>query len=874
MMSIRCVFLTAVVLASASYLAPAQENAPVRQARADATPASLIAVDIPAQPMEKALQAFSTQSGFQMIFPTEFTQALSSPELKGHYTPEVALSKLLANSSLRYAYVNPRTIAILSTSSLTQYPNSSRGQSSSVAGQSESSDPVTIKEADRKKSFGERFQVAQAAQGSAPGPVPVGKSASSAEQSTVLQEIVVTAQKRSEKLLDVPSAIGVLTGAQLESQKIGSLSDLAGFVPGVSIASLGQPGYQQIVIRGIATSYTQAFGPPTVATYVDDTPVGSSTNGARAAILGLDLLPYDLDRIEVLEGPQGTLYGADAMGGVVKYVLKKPDLVNFDARTGTYVEDIDGGGVGWGVRGAANIPLIADTVALRVSAYRQDNAGWIDNLGTGRNDSNSSIQEGGRVALLWKPASWLCVQGSWLAQNNDSNDLTQSTQAAPNVQFSYFPNTLDQRTRLGSLDISADLTFATLTSASSWSQLNSAWVYDISLTFAPYTPGYPNALSYDALADHDSKFTEEIRLASAGHQRLQWILGTYFTRENFGETNNAPSFTASYVPLPPADNLLISDETGVYKEWAVFANATLKLSDRFDLGAGLRYASNIQAGCVLQSAGVFGAGASPCTSRPYQGKTTWMTDGRFHLNDETMIYARIATGYRPGGGCSTCGNPTLGTPNVYYPDTVTNYELGLKTQTSDRRLSLNADVFYINWTDIQIAQLSPKGAPYTGNGGTAISEGVELATIAAVSANLQLQAVLDFTNAHLTEDAPGAGGRDGDQLPASARWSGSLGAEYKRPMSGQVSLSLAADYRYRDQIYNQFPSSSEPFLMGPQNLVNLRAGFDVKGLSARAYVKNLFDNQSFNGYSTLTRSGEAYVPVQPRTVGISVDYQF
>src|ERR1700722_8460902 len=205
-----------------------------------------------------------------------------------------------------------------------------------------------------------------------------------------IEEIVVTAQNRPEKLIDVPTSISAIGGDRLESLQINTLADLASFVPGMSVQELGAPGAREIILRGLNTSYNNATTASTVATYIDDLPVGSSTAAGRGGQYGADLQPYDIERIEVLKGPQGTLYGANTLGGLVKYVSRQPDLNQFEARAGTDVAHVnDAGGADWGVRAAVNLPIVPDELAVRISGFKKHDAGYINNIGIGVEDANA-----------------------------------------------------------------------------------------------------------------------------------------------------------------------------------------------------------------------------------------------------------------------------------------------------------------------------------------------------------------------------------------------------------------------------------------------------------------------------------------------------
>jgi outer membrane receptor protein involved in Fe transport len=713
---------------------------------------------------------------------------------------------------------------------------------------------------------------------------PQTSSTNSGGVNSSLEEIVVTAQKRSEKLIDVPASVGVMSGDHLTLLQSNSLADMASYVPGLTVQNGGAPGENMLVIRGLSTGYNNVSSPALVGTYIDGMQIGSSTAGTRGAVFGLDLMPYDVAQIEVLRGPQGTLYGGDAMAGLVKYELRKPDLTQFEAQVGTDVEDITGSGKpGWGGRAAVNMPIVTDVLGLRLSGFYKDTAGYIDNVGIGVKDSNHSKETGGRATLLWKPTDDLSVQLTILGQDIDSagptavtlNEATLRPVYGADSRLTLLPEPYTQELRDYGLNIDWDLGFATLNSNSSWQQFNNQARYDLTPNFGKYIP-VAGALADEQLSDDFSKFTQEIRLSSPDKSRgIQWIVGGYYTHEDGDQIENVPTFTPQYVPLPTEDNLLYDNASYIYQEMAAFANLTYKFTERFDVSAGDRYSINKQSGCTAQTTGLFGGTPGSCSGRPSQDVSTWMTNARFHLDPDTMFYARVATGYRPGGGCDSCGNPKLGTPDFFYPDRTTNYEVGFKSEAFDHRLQIDTSIFYIDWTNIQLQQLTNLGILYTGNGGTASSSGIELTTSYKLTQDLRLTATLDHTDAHLTEDAPGAGGHTGDQLPNSPRWSGSLMADYTHDLFDNSSFIAGGGYRYRDKVVSQFAGTENPEPMGPQDIVDVYAGVVWQQATFRLYVKNVFDNQSYTGLFYLTNPKlPQFVPVQPRTIGLSMDYKF
>jgi iron complex outermembrane recepter protein len=806
--------------------------------------------DLPTMDAVHGIPEFARQAGIQIVAPADDLGAISTPSIHGNFDVRTALNKLLVGTDLEIASDDGTVITLRRRVKTKQSEN---------LGSANAQQPISATMA-----------------------VATDDSSSSANVHG-LDEIVVTAEKRSEKLVDVPASVSAITGSQLESLGVQSISDLAAYVPGLFVENGGTPGQRTIVIRGLSTGYSPATTAPLVATYIDDAPVGATGATVRGAQFGLDLMPYDLERIEVLRGPQGTLYGADSMGGIVKYVLKQPDLNQFDYRVGADSSYIDNSaGVTYNARSAVNVPLIPGTVAMRISGTYQQTAGYINNVGTRIDHSNYSTESGARVALLWKPTDQLSAQASFVVNNIDAADNTAVTVRSTTLQpaygqysqFTYVPEPFKQQTLFGDLAINWDLGFATLTSSSSWSKLDSTIVSDLTPAFGAYVPNTPNGLAYSYILDAVSKYTEEVRLVSPDNQLIQWAVGGLYTREAPAQMYSLPTLTALRAPLPY--DLYFSQNSLPYVEQAGFGDASYRVTDQFDVGGGVRYAQYKNYGCT-ESGGVLlgGVTTETCQHAPFFSKTTWMTDARYHLDQDSMVYGRIATGYRPGGGCTGCGSKVLGEPDFYYSDSITNYEIGTKGQYFQHRLEIDLSIFHINWSGIQLSVLSPEKTIYPGNGGTAVSNGLEFTSTYRPTNELTLTSTLAYTSAHLTEDAPGVHGNNGDQLPQTARWMGSLIADYRQPLNDTNSLLFGGNYRYRDKVLNQLAGTGEPLPMGPQNIVDLYTGFAQGSLAARLYAKNAFNNHSYVGLLNLTNPQlPSFVPIQPRTIGVSVDYSF
>lgn len=849
---------------------------------------NLIDINIAANtPLEDALINWGTKVGVTVMINTKTVDRRLSPAVRGRLSARKALSLLLRGSGLAYLEDN-KTIKVVQADGLTRSALRAE-QTLSHAQLSTDVDgtltPTTS--SDRSESN-----------------VATDESADQkGEPRRNLETIVVTAQKRSEELINVPAAVTAISGDDLQSLRVASMDDMAYYVPGLTVTSAGI-GQRAIVIRGLSAG-DESVNASLVGTYLDDLPIGASSGQAAASLRGIDLNPFDLDHVEVLKGPQGTLYGANAMAGLIKYSLKKPNLTDLEATAGSSLESTDGSDEpNWAVHGALSFPIITNTLGFRISAYDKRDAGYIDNLYNGEKGINAARETGGLATLLWVPNERLTVNVKVVVQDVNEESvpivaadyITQAPVFGGLYVDTPFLDPIRNSTRIYSLSLDWNLDFATLTSTSGWTRYTSSSAFDVGgfgVFCVPGTlgagypgcPDYPNsnALANYLTSNQYTKFVQEVRLASPENKRLQWLVGGFFTHE-VPEFNAAiDSYTANAVPLPPSDQFAHIVTEGGYKEAAGFADLTFKLTDRFDFTAGGRYSAYSINECTPEEGGLlyFGATLPSCQSLPSTGVTTWMANARFHLDTDSMLYLRAGDGYRPGYGCPSCA-PYPGTPGVINADSTTDYEMGFKGLFLDSRLQLDTSVYHILWRDIQTLCFlpPPSSLGYACNAGKATSNGWEFTGAYQVMAGLSVVGTLAYTHAYLTQNVTSAsftGGVAGDHLPYMVPWAGSLRVDYTRPLNGQYSLLLGMDYRYRDAFANNFTSVTPQngrLSFATENLLDLYAGFMAKRTTLRIYATNVFNKLAFQSTDGGTTQAPLLVPIRPRTVGVSVDYRF
>jgi len=743
-------------------------------------------------------------------------------------------------------------------------------------------------------------------------PVAMAQASGSSE---VLEEIIVTAQKRSQALTDVPMSVSVLTGDSLARQQADNFQDLVAMVPGFSISG-AQRGFTRVTLRGINSGGVSS----TVGVYVDDVPFGSSTGLANGGVLAGDFDTFDVARVEVLRGPQGTLYGASSLGGVLKYVPNAPSTEGFEARVQGTVEEVKNGDLGNAVSGVVNIP-VSDQFALRASGSSRSDKGYIDSIGNNPivslTDPNVNVIEGtrvekglnntdtvgGRLSALYKPTENFSINLSALMQNIDADapdtiDADAVTLEPLNgdpVQSRYQRSFSNVEYRVYSATVDWDFKGLSLQSITSDGSFDQDWQQDLAIASSlagvplsafltllfddPNTPEIAPLLSavLPQVVSTD-KFTQEFRLLSAESDSFEWLLGAYYTDEDSlidqqiwavdaGTENRTAGFPV----------LAVASVVSTYKELAFFANGTWHISPNFELSVGARASNNDQT--VRQTTSGPLAGDSDFSGKSSESPFTWSLSPRWIVNDRSSVYARVATGFRAGGPNVVPPSAPPEFPPSYDSDTLTSYEAGYKTTTYDGMLSLDLSVFYLDWEDIQITT-SIGGFTANANGGTATSKGAEFSARLSPTDNLDLSFNAAYTDAYLTEDAPDLGAVDGDALPYVPEWSFGLSADYDWEVRGGTMAYVGGNLGYtgkRPAGLNNQDANGNRREVDAYTVLNLRAGLQMERWYVELYGKNLTDEMGINsidsGDEAVTGRAELGI-IRPRTFGLMVGVQF
>lgn len=721
--------------------------------------------------------------------------------------------------------------------------------------------------------------------------------------------IYVTAQRRTERLIDVPQSVSAVGEETLERQQARSFLDYAPLIPGLGIDQ-STPGEARITLRGINTGSVGS----TVATYLDETPFGSSSSLGNAAVLASDFDTFDMARIEVVRGPQGTLYGSNALGGVLKFVSNAPDPSAVYGRVQGGIEAVEEGGVGWNGNAMVNLPL-GPAAAVRASGFYRETPGFIDRIGLPGEDVNDARTYGGRISLLVEPSADLSVRLTGLAQNIEAgaassfdadpatlapivtDPFTGTALAGRLVRTEHFPvfNNVDYRLINGTADW--NLGFATLTSVTSFGKLRQHQQTDNTASLGGlvtllYGSAQPLGIFLEAVIDQE-KFTQEVRLASSQGGPVEWLVGAYYTDESIALLQDFVIFERGSLAIRDpallgqasfADIELLSS----YEEIAGFGNLTFHLSPQWEASVGGRYSHNKQrADQSIEGAFVLLTGGVPpqiSTGRSSESVFTWSLSSLYRFTPDASVYARVAKGYRPGGPNVVPPGAGPNFPFQFNADTILSYEAGVHLQTPDRLLALDAAAFYQDWEDILVfAQVQTDVGPVgvNANGEGARSWGLEASATLRPARGLNLLANVAWTNAELTGDTPAiTGGQRGDRLPFVPEFAGSLSVDYQFPLHGFGDAFVGATARVvSSQAGNFSPAYRTAFGTQPQipahETIDLRAGVESRNWSVTAFIRNLTDSRSpisVGGYTAGLPLSVA--PMRPRTFGVTVGMSF
>jgi outer membrane receptor protein involved in Fe transport len=738
--------------------------------------------------------------------------------------------------------------------------------------------------------------------------------AAAAELSAGIEEVVVTATKRELSVQDVPVAMQAFTAETLQNMGADQVDGYYRMVPNFAVVDRGAGG-KLYSIRGISTGLVTQ-GASTVGVYIDEMPISAA--GFQA-----DPRLFDIERVEVLRGPQGTLYGEGSIGGTVRMITPRPDPSAFAGKADVSWQSTADGDPSYKLNGMLNLPLVSDVLALRVSGLYHDLGGYIDRidmpngvtldvgsllglppgvipiLGTGplpgRKDINSEVISAGRASLLWNASERLTFEASFMTQQLDAAGRNTSVGGVAGVgeleanfvQAEKVEDDFD----LGNLTISYDLGWARLFSSTSRYERTrdvTADTNDLGEAIFP-TAKLPGSGTFTTeLQDMTS---QELRLSSTGDGPLSWIAGYFYVDKDNGFEQIIVDDYGVFVGfmqilgLPVTDARQLLDQTGRQEETqhALFGELTYQFTEKLSATVGLRYFDIDQRDTLVNNdINILGLGLTDGVSETGESDSVMKFNVNYRASDDVLLWVTASQGFRIGGTNTTPGIPDEN--RTYGSDTLWNYEVGARTSWYDNRLVLNSALYYIDWSDIQLAL--PLGTAFgTINAGQSRIIGAELELQARPAAGLDLALSAGYNDGELTQDTPGAPagpnpGFKGDRLPGVPRLNLAASAQYTFPLSsGGLDGFGRADYSYTGDSTTTFNDLSTangmPSHFNPDDygLLNLRLGVQNERWSAALFVENATDEraQLLIDNAAVT---ERITRNRPRTFGMNVRYNF
>lgn len=725
---------------------------------------------------------------------------------------------------------------------------------------------------------------------------------------TTQPDIVVTALKRSTNLQQTPISISAVTEKTLTHLGATSMNDYFRQVPNLQIEG-GAPTARRITIRGVRSA-----GESTTGLYYDETPLTAPAGTTSdSGSTNPDINLFDVDRVEVLRGPQGTLYGSGSMGGTIRVIFNKADTHRYAATVEGQMAGTKGGDPSFYTKGMINAPIVDGVLGVRVVGYNQVQGGYIDDVFNGRTNINQYRSYGGRAMITFKPTDKLTIYGTATYQKSVL-DGQQSWYAALGPYKTNAQAIAETNDRLKMFNVTAkwDLPFATLTVTSSH------YVWDL-LRNADYTPTLKgsdtNATScknyfgqtaactaaqlrtYTTYADsrlpgllyqplHLSSWNHEARLSGSLFGKfLDYTIGVYREKRDDHIDSEVLLVNASNgAPVEPHDltayRYVETNET----QTAEFGEITLHPTSKLSITGGVRHFDygKLVGGQVLISNFITQSYVGPY-GQVNAGAKGWVEKGNisYQITPTLMVYATAAKGFRPGGANNI---PGLGNNLVaYQPDSLWNYEGGVKSQWFDKMLTLNASVYQINWSNIQVSARSANGAfSFLTNAGTARIRGVEADAVLHPMRGLTFSGGLAYVDARLTQDQvnsdvviTGSSGLDGDRFPYVPRWAGNASVEYDFPINQALHGLLRGDLTYTGGSASQFrPTYIYYDSLSSYENVNFRTGVESDKWGAYIFVNNAFNSKGVLTSLSAVNNSKEITTLTPRTIGLMMRKSF
>jgi outer membrane receptor protein involved in Fe transport len=657
---------------------------------------------------------------------------------------------------------------------------------------------------------------------------------------TTLDEIVITAQKRAETLQDIPISVYAISGADIEAQGITSVQGLANSVAGVTIGS-ANPGNMYLNIRGTADLSSNYQGSSVNGFYIDEV--------AMSYVPGYmpDVGVFDLERVEVLRGPQGTLFGDGSLGGTLRVITKKPDSTSSFGRYKVGFESVEGGGAGFGVQSSINLPIQKDVLAASLSVSYRNPPGWIDVPDLHKNNSNDAKLGDYRLAVRYTPTAALTVDASYLYSRSTFYDFLATSPGVLNPAGVGPVGGLSPSAatvKVAALTVSYDAGFATFVSASAATDAVNEATRDVSSALqVVFPPELVPGASASALVNAQSQaLSQEFRLVSNGHNNLDWTVGTYALHE---KRDIEDGYTFNLPVIPYVDEPLEhTKQTGT--SWAAFADANYRLTEHISAQIGDRFFSDKKDFSLTQIRGsILPLGFAPAgtvqtgsesakTSSPKLGLT-------YKISNDTLVFVKYAKGFRSGGSNTVPVSLYPYASSQYGPESLYSYEIGLKSKLSDNWY-LNSSVYHNKWSGLQLPfRTTDNRYTYTTNAGTASANGAELETGGHVGEHVNLSIAYAYIDSKIDRNV--YDGLDNliaqadNAIPFTSKNKLTLSSTYTQAITDTLKSVSEVRYRWATSTYSE-PGNQALYENGSTSQLFVATGMSGSWGTVRLYVDN------------------------------------
>jgi iron complex outermembrane receptor protein len=713
--------------------------------------------------------------------------------------------------------------------------------------------------------------------------VPAWASADEAEQKK-LDTITVTSQKREAALDDVPLSVAALSGDDLSDKNVTELEGVADLFAGLEINSV-TPGENTLAIRGVVDLANGEDTTASVAVYLDETPISAfSSNIPEVGLI-------DLARVEVLRGPQGTLFGQGASGGAVRIITNKPDATTYSGKFNGTIGTIKDGSTVWTANGVLNIPISKDKLAARVAAGYVKSDGWIDTPELGQEDTNDLENLNVRAALRYTPTPSTTFDLSYTHQELDvagSNEATSPGVFEPSAQdLSPFPSALPlTRLRASNSDydvingtLNWDLGGASLVSATSYYDQSSTSMEDVT----PQVPlffGVPAGTIYRPYDTTVKVFSQEVRLASNGDSLFDWTVGAFYKKnERTAQSGFDITLDDIFGPGIPLQDFGITDQTSKIDSYAVFGEGEYELSEKLALTVGMRYYWEDRTATIqnlTDSPFIFGLAVDPSPVKLEPGDDNAFTSNfilSYDVSDDTLLFVRASQGFKPGG--YNYAASVVPIPATYKRETLWSYEAGTRTTLTDWWKS-NLFIYYTDWTDLQLFDVTSDGLfGFRGNVGKARASGVEFENVLTPFDGLTATVNIAYNDTEFTEGSADGSIAKGNTVPFTPKFTLGASFEYRHPLANGKDALFQLDYAYRGKTYSD-PANTPADRNDVYNQVGLNAGIENDKSGVYFFVDNLFnEDDTTRIFTPIDGTPLTYTTyVRPRTIGIRLKTGF